>query len=133
MPDLIDYIANLKNTCGNPIQVSAPRYANSRGFVNNAEGLPQTQHLDVGEIVYVFGEACLNRRGFFTISAFVSPIDELREECLPDEYTLEISSNGNKRTLNISQFLEALERAELVTSSGHTVYKWTISDPSLCP
>jgi hypothetical protein len=119
----IGYDVIFKNVCSYPLQVSVSRFTHAR---------PQIKHLDINESVNIFSDVCPDKRGLFTRAATVSPIKELREQCLP-YYELKLGTNENQRTLNVEQFLKVLERSELVSLADYTAYNWTISDPSLCP
>jgi hypothetical protein len=127
MSDVISDVT-FKNTCDYPVHVFVPRHANNRG-----EGGALSKQLDVGESITVLSDICRGSRSLVTVGAFVSPIHELQRGCLPYDYILEISSNGDRRSFSKEQFLEVLERAERESTPNHLVNHWIISDSLLCP
>jgi hypothetical protein len=120
-PTLIGFRASLKNTCDYSVQITVPRYTNA----DNG----RYQSLNTGEAADVLNLMCPTGSGIFNPHVFDSTIKKL-EKCLPHDYLLKMSANGNQRSLDRSQLLEILKR----TKPDEPYFDiWTIADPSLCP
>jgi hypothetical protein len=118
-PPLVGYIVDLQNTCDYPVQINVPKYCDTE---------PLRERLNSGDVSNVMRITCGDDRGVFM---FLSPPYKELQKCFPNDYILEINANGNRRSLNNVQFLEALKQSSL--SRRGDIYIWTINASSLCP
>ncbi|MDR2464914.1 MAG: hypothetical protein LBD38_01370 [Streptococcaceae bacterium] len=113
------YTVILKNACDYPINVSSPKYI---------EYVVSEGYLNPNEAIVVVAVDCTDASKFFTIrtSSWASGV-----MCLPDDYRLTITADDKERILDKQQLLNTLKKADY--KSERFRFKWTISDPSLCP
>lgn len=116
---------NLKNLCPHAIDVTVSEVTT---YVENSallyQPLPPNEIINIRSCLYL-NEANKN----------------IVNECLPDNYTLQINADIYSKRLNKTQLLELLETADYKEYGGGgfwiwktgVKYEWTISDPSLCP
>jgi hypothetical protein len=116
---------NLHNSCPNTVEITVPdvtTYVEDPALFH--QSLSPNETINIRSCIY------LNE----------AP-ESIITECVPDNYTLQISAGTNSKILNKTQLLEMLGNSNYkkYTATGfwiwrsNTKYKWTIADPALCP
>ena len=107
--------ADFLNACDYPVQVTASRYSNLDSLNNSRTvGLVEPKQ---------------------TLNWVLAMTDDTCEvqNAVSDNYKLEISANDKTISLDKAGFLKILKNAKLDHSAFTRIYRWTISDPKLCP